>query len=778
MASIAASVRRCFAGRVRRTPDQVVDPPSPNTAPTAPSVLVVTSQTQTSITFRWSPSESTDGLDIAGYKVFQDDDLIALQSSNVAIATGLTAGNSYTFYVIGYTEVLDSEASTDLVASTLASDLIPDPFPFTPKPGVSTSTPTESDPVTISGINGQAYTYVSNGEWSKNGGAYTATNGYVENGDTVRLRHTSAPSIDTSVNTTLYITGVGSIFTSTTAPADSIPDDFGFVSRSGVDFNMPISSTAVPITGINVPVAISVVGGTYSINGGVATSAPGMISNGQTVTLTHTSDTQPLTPKTTVVTVAGIDRSFTSTTKADTQAPSVPFQNAPVNVGPDGFTISWQPSTDDVEVGGYIVYANGQYKGYTTGDTTFPLSGYPASTSVTFTVRAFDPSGNVSAPSNSRVGTTPPEPAVNNRTLAGALQVTAVRAAGSIAVVVPSGTMSISGAVVGGSTMTITGNGFGTKPATGPGGTVAPWFFRTWIGSPTGGDWVSAGYTRRHDNFYGAESLQSSGGINNAPAMRIMGNLNGPNSYGLFTQPQIDLPAGVTTLFHSHWFRIKRAAGISTSHQVQFKGPRFGPKVSNTAVDNYRATPSIGHRFETDLTWASRENTNLILEYANAGELSSYSQNITPTPTGIANNTVLNMEGWVRWNDVGQANGAYEVHVNGQRTNFKANLANRTSGSQFFGYFSPHPGLDGYGAQSAGDWEIYVSRPYVDTTLARVFLGNAATIGGCTGRFMLPPTTWSDTSITVSDCAGIPSGYDWVYVVKSDGTTSNGVAYT
>ena len=149
MASIAASVRRCFAGRVRRTPDQDPGTPSTPTAPTAPSALIVTSQTQTSITFRWSPSESTDGLDIAGYKVFQDDNLIALQSSNVAIATGLTAGNSYTFYVIGYTEVLDSEASTDLVASTLASDLIPNPFPFTPKPGVSTSTPTESDPVTL-----------------------------------------------------------------------------------------------------------------------------------------------------------------------------------------------------------------------------------------------------------------------------------------------------------------------------------------------------------------------------------------------------------------------------------------------------------------------------------------------------------------------------------------------------------------------------------------------------------------------------------------------------
>ena len=30
----------------------------------------------------------------------------------------------------------------------------------------------------------------------------------------------------------------------------------------------------------------------------------------------------------------------------------------------------------------------------------------------------------------------------------------------------------------------------------------------------------------------------------------------------------------------------------------------------------------------------------------------------------------------------------------------------------------------------------------------------------------------------VSDCVDIPTGYDWVYVVKADGTISNGFKYT
>lgn len=784
MTSIAASVRRCFAGRVHRTPDQVVDPPSPNTKPTAPSALVVTKQDQTSITFRWSPSESTDGLDIAGYKVFQDDALIAMQSSNVAVATGLTAGNSYTFYVIGYTEALDSDASTDLVASTLASDLIPDPFPFTPKAGVSTSTPTESDPVTITGINGQAYTYVSNGEWSKNGGAYTATNGYVENGDTVRLSHTSSSSIDTSVNTTLYITGIGSTFTSTTAPADSIPDNFSFVSLSGVDFNAPISSTAVPITGINVPVAISVVGGTYSINGGVATSAPGTISNGQTVTLKHTSDTQPLTPKTTVVTVAGIDRSFTSTTKADTQAPSVPFQNPPINVGLDGFTVNWQASTDDVEVGGYVIYANGVYKGYTTGALTFPVSGYPPSTAVTFVVRSFDPSGNVSAASNPRTGTTPADPALNNRSLAGALQVVAVRASGNISIA--TGSPNITGAVIGGSNMTITGTGFGTKA------TAAPTYFKSWNGVAPGtlATNPSVGLDRYHTD-------------NPQPSMSSYAGIGGNSLY--VPHP---IPAGAdegysmhlqkivpdcTELLMSHWMRITCSNPSILTGTVQIKGHRVGIGTSTDASANYgNINPRMGWtswRRPTTLAFPTIAQDNKPEYWGTAANGSAHpatGYDQRNNFTDMAYGAWLYTESHFKWNDLGDNNGFIRMSYNNKvciDTLLKGvTIDIRSSAGHVIRNAQLHPGIQSINATGTNpSFDVWYSRPFIDTGAdcqARVFLGNASTLANCTGRFMVPATSWAGTSIAVSDCVDIPTGYDWVYVVKADGTISNGFKYT
>ena len=785
MTSVAAAIRRCFGGRRHRTPDQPPPLPPVNTKPTAPTSLVATNQTQTSLTIRWGLSESTDGLDIAGYKVFLNDELIALQASNVAVANGLTAGTEYTFYVIGYTEELDSDASADLVVSTLASDLTPDPFPFPSKAGVDLSTTTSSDYVPVTGINGPAYAYVENGLWSKNGsGIYTAANGTVSNNETVSVQHESSGSVNTSVNTTLYIGGVPSTFTSTTSPADAIPNDFGFNNVSGVGFGLPTSSDAVPITGINVPVPISVVAGTYRLNGGVPTSAPGTVSNGQTVTLGHTSSSQPLTPTTTVVTIAGIDRSFTSTTKADTQAPSVPFQNPPINVGLDGFTVNWQASTDDVEVGGYVIYANGVYKGYTTGALTFPVSGYPPSTSVTFVVRSFDPSGNVSAASNPRTGTTPADPALNNRSLAGALQVVAVRASGNISIA--TGSPNITGAVIGGSNMTITGTGFGTKA------TAAPTYFKSWNGVAPGtlATNPSVGLDRYHTD-------------NPQPSMSSYAGIGGNSLY--VPHP---IPAGAdegysmhlqkivpdcTELLMSHWMRITCSNPSILTGTVQIKGHRVGIGTSTDASANYgNINPRMGWtswRRPTTLAFPTIAQDNKPEYWGTAANGSAHpatGYDQRNNFTDMAYGAWLYTESHFKWNDLGDNNGFIRMSYNNKvciDTLLKGvTIDIRSSAGHVIRNAQLHPGIQSINATGTNpSFDVWYSRPFIDTGAdcqARVFLGNASTLANCTGRFMVPATSWSGTSIAVSDCVDIPTGYDWVYVVKADGTISNGFKYT
>lgn len=70
--------------------------------------------------------------------------------------------------------------------------------------------------IQILGLASALVVSVSNGTWSKNGGAFTALAGTVINGDRVRVRHTSSASELTSTTTTLIIGSSVSPFVSTT----------------------------------------------------------------------------------------------------------------------------------------------------------------------------------------------------------------------------------------------------------------------------------------------------------------------------------------------------------------------------------------------------------------------------------------------------------------------------------------------------------------------------------------------------------------------------------
>ncbi len=97
---------------------------------------------------------------------------------------------------------------------------------------------------------------------------------------------------------------------------DTTPDPFSFTAQTGVALSTVITSNAITVAGINSPAPISVSGGTYSIDGGAYTAATGTVTNGQTVTLRHTSSASNSTTITTTLTIGGVSASFTSTTLA------------------------------------------------------------------------------------------------------------------------------------------------------------------------------------------------------------------------------------------------------------------------------------------------------------------------------------------------------------------------------------------------------------------------------------------------------------------------------
>ena len=195
----------------------------------------------------------------------------------------------------------------------IVTDTSPDAFIFIPVTNAPLSTMTESNAITVSGINASTTINISAGEYAINGGSYISANSTVNNGDTVAVRQTSSAFFSTLNQVRLTIGDVSAPFNVTTLADQNI---FGFLNRNNVATNTVIKSNSILISGVNEPAIISISNGQYSIDGGEYTSASGIISNGQVLTLQKTSSSQLSTQTDTSLTVGDITDTFTVTTSA------------------------------------------------------------------------------------------------------------------------------------------------------------------------------------------------------------------------------------------------------------------------------------------------------------------------------------------------------------------------------------------------------------------------------------------------------------------------------
>ncbi|MFC1410200.1 cellulase family glycosylhydrolase [Streptacidiphilus sp. N1-12] len=90
----------------------------------------------------------------------------------------------------------------------------------------------------------------------------------------------------------------------------------------------------------------------------------------------------------------------------DTTPPTAPTALTVTGTTASTATLSWTASTDNTAVTGYQVYRAGSQVGSTTGATTFTDTGLSAGTGYSYTVRAVDAAGNVSASSAAVTATT------------------------------------------------------------------------------------------------------------------------------------------------------------------------------------------------------------------------------------------------------------------------------------------------------------------------------------------------------------------------------------
>lgn len=250
---------------------------------------------------------------------------------------------------------------TDVAAFDVTSgdDTVPDPFTFVDLANVAPGATQVSNAIAVSGISAPAPIALSGGGassmYSVEGGAWTSVPGTVTSGQTVRVRHVSSAAPGGTASTTLTIGGVSDTFTTVTI-ADGIPDPFSFVDAPNVLPNATQVSNAIVVSGINSPSPISVSGhasSQYAIDGGGWTSAPGTVTNGQTVGVRHTSAAALASAVHTTLTIGGVSDTFTSTTVPRIVMPGTGL--VVWSIQGRRVTLRWSPPTVGLAPDRYVV---------------------------------------------------------------------------------------------------------------------------------------------------------------------------------------------------------------------------------------------------------------------------------------------------------------------------------------------------------------------------------------------------------------------------------------
>lgn len=215
-----------------------------------------------------------------------------------------------------------------------------------------------------------------------------------------------------STATTTASTATSTCSVSSCVPGTSIPQPVspgnGYTPGFGGGGSAPTPSPTCTMSASPASIAI-----------GSSTSLTWSSSNGSSASLNQsigsvgTAGSQSVSPVTnttytlTVTNSAGSTATCGATVSAsDMTAPTTPTNLTAVAASLSELDLSWTAATDNVGVAGYKILRGGVYVGTTTTGTTFADTGLAASTTYTYTVKAYDAAGNVSTASNIGTSTT------------------------------------------------------------------------------------------------------------------------------------------------------------------------------------------------------------------------------------------------------------------------------------------------------------------------------------------------------------------------------------
>ncbi len=344
-------------------------------APSIPTNLASANTTQTSTDLTWSAS--TDNVGVTGYDVYKNGILLASTTTTSYTVTGLLTATSYAFTVTAKDAAGNvSSASNSVNVTTLSgggSGTGNELFISEYIEGSSYNKAIEIANVTGSTVDLSVYSLKRNTNGGTSWGAALNLSGQLVNGNVFVVANSSATTV---------ILNVADLATGAEAMSFNGNDPVGLFKNN---------------------VLIDIVG---NFNGGSANFAADVTLR-RTATITNPSTTYNTAEWTSFTkdTFDGLGTHTTSGGTQDTQAPTTPTALTANNITETTLSLNWNASTDNVGVTAYDVYKNSVLLASTT-TTSYNVTGLFAATPYTFTVKAKDAAGNVSASSNTANATT------------------------------------------------------------------------------------------------------------------------------------------------------------------------------------------------------------------------------------------------------------------------------------------------------------------------------------------------------------------------------------
>lgn len=138
-------------------------------------------------------------------------------------------------------------------------DTVPEPFTLGTFTGLTTGQTVLSATIVVAGIDAPSPISVTGGEYRINMGAWQTAAGTVVLDDAVEVQAQASNDPDTTTLATLSIGGVTDAMSMTTAPADTVPDQFSFGAAQLVAAGtLNVESEIITISGISIGVNLPV----------------------------------------------------------------------------------------------------------------------------------------------------------------------------------------------------------------------------------------------------------------------------------------------------------------------------------------------------------------------------------------------------------------------------------------------------------------------------------------------------------------------------------------